>query len=243
VYEVIKFGFIVAHILWQFLSLFTSGSWLLLLVLASAAWVARDSAKMELRRYESVLSCHPLILFVLCSGLWPIVLPWYLWIKRRIALGREKTREAISESGTKRVIASFALVFCAVLNLVQNQPTPMAGQEWKVGRAGPFPFRAPPTLDSENLPLLPDAQTTTSGNTNNTYPKVHPKDKVLVLQRDLLLLGGSPLVKVKVLEGASKGAIGYIYEWELGPRIGDHISAFFWTIAHSTFGEDFNFNH
>lgn len=240
--------------IWSIPSIFTIVPWLFLLVLASSIWVSWDSAKMGLRRYESVLSCHPLLLFVLCSGLWPIVFPWYIWLKYRIVVGRAKAREANSSTngGSSRRMVRFVLSFWAALTLLDNQPTPLPGQEWQVWREARFPLiilrtMFIPTTLSPNASDLEDSGTyrldrdfgeirSTSGR-----PLLQEKTRVLVLERSIFEMN-SPVVKVKVLDGKSVGKIGYLSALELGPTLGDHISNALWTIWRSTLGKSMSYD-
>jgi hypothetical protein len=113
-----------------------------------------------------------------------------------------------------------------MLNLLQNQPTPLPGQEWQIE-----------TISLISVPLSPDAHNILSPTVNpGESPAVETKDKVLVLQLDFL----NQVVKVKVTEGRYKGEIGYIYEYYLRPRIRDHVSDLLSTILRSTLGENFS---
>ena len=51
------------------------------MILVSAVWAAIDSAKIELRKYPSGLSCHPVVLFIAMAALLIIGLTWYLAVR------------------------------------------------------------------------------------------------------------------------------------------------------------------
>jgi membrane protein YdbS with pleckstrin-like domain len=57
------------------------------MILVSAVWAAIDSAKIELRKYPSGLSYHPVVLFIAVAALWIIGLPWYLAVRYKIKKG------------------------------------------------------------------------------------------------------------------------------------------------------------
>jgi hypothetical protein len=59
----------------------------LLVIIATAAWAAWDSKKIELRSYKSSLAVDPVPLGIGVAALWPIGFPWYLAIRHRIKSG------------------------------------------------------------------------------------------------------------------------------------------------------------
>ena len=57
------------------------------MILASGLWAAIDSSKIQLRKYPSGISYHPVILFLAVSLLWVIGFPWYLAVRYKIKKG------------------------------------------------------------------------------------------------------------------------------------------------------------
>ena len=57
------------------------------MILASGIWAAIDSSKIQLRKYPSGISYHPVILFLAVSVLWIIGFPWYLAVRYKIKKG------------------------------------------------------------------------------------------------------------------------------------------------------------
>jgi hypothetical protein len=57
------------------------------LVLGTSLWVALDSRKIELLRYQSGISLKPLVLFIACALLWIVGFPWYLSMRYKIKNG------------------------------------------------------------------------------------------------------------------------------------------------------------
>ena len=57
------------------------------MILASGIWVAIDSSKIQLRKYPSGISYHPVILFLVVSIFWIVGFPWYLAVRYKITKG------------------------------------------------------------------------------------------------------------------------------------------------------------
>ena len=57
------------------------------MILASGLWAAIDSSKIQLRKYPSGISYHPVILFLAVSLLWVFGFPWYLAVRYKIKKG------------------------------------------------------------------------------------------------------------------------------------------------------------
>ena len=55
------------------------------LIPGTTLWAAIDSSKIQLKRYRSGVG--PVAFFVLCSLLWIIGFPWYLWMRHKILTG------------------------------------------------------------------------------------------------------------------------------------------------------------
>ena len=54
------------------------------IVLLSSLWVAVDSSRLKLVRYNTGLSYKPLLLFFLMIPVWYVSFPWYLVVRARI---------------------------------------------------------------------------------------------------------------------------------------------------------------
>ena len=55
-----------------------------IVILGTAGWVALDSAKIQIKRYQSGISYGPGVLFIACVLLWAVTLPWYLVVRSKI---------------------------------------------------------------------------------------------------------------------------------------------------------------
>jgi hypothetical protein len=62
------------------------------LVVGTSVWAGIDSEKFHLRRYQSGISYSPVVLGILCSGLWIVAFPWYLSIRHKIITGAARLR-------------------------------------------------------------------------------------------------------------------------------------------------------
>ena len=58
------------------------------IVLLLSLWVAVDSSRLKLVRYNTGLSYKPLLLFFLMIPIWYISFPWYLVVRARIRSGK-----------------------------------------------------------------------------------------------------------------------------------------------------------
>jgi hypothetical protein len=58
-----------------------------IMVLGTALWAAIDSSKIQLKRYKSGISYHPIVLFFACALLWIVGFPWYLTTRYKIKSG------------------------------------------------------------------------------------------------------------------------------------------------------------
>src|SRR4051812_11392610 len=56
--------------------------------LATSAWAAWDSAKLGIKRYKTVFSLHPLVVFVFCALLWIVGMPLYLVARNKVVKGK-----------------------------------------------------------------------------------------------------------------------------------------------------------
>jgi hypothetical protein len=63
-----------------------------LVIVWTSIWVAVDSAELHLRRYQSGISYRPVILGILCSGMWIIAFPWYLSMRHKIKSGTARLK-------------------------------------------------------------------------------------------------------------------------------------------------------
>lgn len=52
------------------------------------AWAGLDSHRLDLKRYERVFPLEPWALFAAVTVMWPVALPWYLRLRRRVLTGR-----------------------------------------------------------------------------------------------------------------------------------------------------------
>ena len=66
---------------------------MLIVVIVTAVWGAVDSAKLELKRYKSMISQGPVMLFLGIVVLWIIIFPWYLVMRERIKSGQATLKE------------------------------------------------------------------------------------------------------------------------------------------------------
>jgi hypothetical protein len=51
-------------------------------------WAAFDARRHDLKRYERVFPLEPFALLAAVTVMWPVALPWYLRLRRRILTGR-----------------------------------------------------------------------------------------------------------------------------------------------------------
>lgn len=58
------------------------------LVVVSSIWVAWDSSRFKLVRYNTGLSYKPLLLFFLMVPIWYVSFPWYLVVRAKIKAGK-----------------------------------------------------------------------------------------------------------------------------------------------------------
>ena len=71
------------------ITLWTELDLVLLMIVATTAWAAYDSSRIQLMRYESGISYEPAILFVAIGLLWIVGFPWYLIVRGRILRGEQ----------------------------------------------------------------------------------------------------------------------------------------------------------
>jgi len=87
-------------------------------------WAAVDSHRRDLRRYERVFPLEPWALFAAVTIMWPVALPWYLRLRRRIDTGR--LREPLRPSRTRYVLVALAflgpLAVLALPRLMRHMP-------------------------------------------------------------------------------------------------------------------------
>ena len=57
------------------------------IMLGSAFWCAWDSTKIKLKRYKTMISLDPIILFFAISLLWIVGFPCYLFIRDKVQNG------------------------------------------------------------------------------------------------------------------------------------------------------------
>jgi hypothetical protein len=69
------------------ISLFVDFNLAWLMMLGTALWAAKDSAKIGFHRYTSRISCGAVVLFLACALFWPVVFPWYLAMRCKIRAG------------------------------------------------------------------------------------------------------------------------------------------------------------
>jgi hypothetical protein len=55
---------------------------------ALAGWVVYDARHLEVRRYQTSLAWHPVLVFILVSCFPFVVFPWYLTVRERVLEGR-----------------------------------------------------------------------------------------------------------------------------------------------------------
>ncbi|CAN5442077.1 hypothetical protein BH10CYA1_BH10CYA1_44120 [soil metagenome] len=83
----IDFGFVFLD-QWLFTTyhhIFKLGLWF---QLATSVWAAWDSAKLGIKRYRTVFSLHPLLVFVFCALLWIVGMPLYLVARNKVVKGK-----------------------------------------------------------------------------------------------------------------------------------------------------------
>lgn len=62
------------------------------LVVGTSIWVAVDSVKFRLQRYQSGIAYGPVVLGILCSMFWVVAFPWYLYMRHKILTGKARLR-------------------------------------------------------------------------------------------------------------------------------------------------------
>jgi len=62
------------------------------MVVGTSVWAGIDSGRIQLRRYKSGISYGPVVLGVLCSGLWIVAFAWYLSMRHKIMTGTARLR-------------------------------------------------------------------------------------------------------------------------------------------------------
>jgi hypothetical protein len=72
------------------------------------AWAAIDAKRHDMKRFERVFPLEPWALLVAVTVMWPVALPWYLRLRRRVLTGRLK-------APTRPSRARFVLVTLAFL--------------------------------------------------------------------------------------------------------------------------------
>ncbi len=70
-----------------------------IMIIGIALWAAIDSTKMHLKRYDSVISYSPVVLFLILVLLWPIAFPGYLIIRHRIKTGTAVLKDGATYGG------------------------------------------------------------------------------------------------------------------------------------------------
>ena len=68
-------------------------------VLLSSLWVAGDSSRLKLVRYNTGLSYKPLLLFFLMIPVWYVSFPWYLVVRARIKSGKLVPMDEANQRG------------------------------------------------------------------------------------------------------------------------------------------------
>ncbi len=68
------------------------------MVIGTAFWAVIDSQKIQLRRFESDISCGPFALFVGFVLAWLIMFPWYLIVRHKIKTGTATLKEGATRA-------------------------------------------------------------------------------------------------------------------------------------------------
>jgi hypothetical protein len=72
------------------------------------AWAAIDAKRHDMKRYERVFPLEPWALLVAVTVMWPVALPWYLRLRRRVLTGRLQV--PIRPSRARYVLVAIALL-------------------------------------------------------------------------------------------------------------------------------------
>jgi hypothetical protein len=62
------------------------------MIIGTSVWAGVDSARLQLKRFQSGISYGPVVLGILCSAIWIIAFPWYLSMRHKILTGRARLR-------------------------------------------------------------------------------------------------------------------------------------------------------
>lgn len=65
-------------------------------IVITAIWAAVDSSKIQFRRYQSGISCGPVVLFFGFLLLWVVAFPWYLSMRYRILAGTAVLKDGVT---------------------------------------------------------------------------------------------------------------------------------------------------
>jgi len=65
-------------------------------ILITAIWAAVDSSRIQLKRYQSGISCGPVVLFFGLLLLWVVAFPWYLSVRYRILNGTAVLKDGVT---------------------------------------------------------------------------------------------------------------------------------------------------
>ncbi|MFC1851256.1 hypothetical protein ACFL27_13755 [candidate division CSSED10-310 bacterium] len=65
-----------------------------IMILMTSLWAAFDSAHINLRKYKSGISIHPVLLFFGILFIWIVAFPWYLHVRYQITHGLAELKEA-----------------------------------------------------------------------------------------------------------------------------------------------------
>jgi len=68
-------------------------------ILLSSLWVAGDSSRLKLVRYNTGLSYKPLLLFFLMIPVWYVSFPWYLVVRAKIRSGKLGPMDEANQRG------------------------------------------------------------------------------------------------------------------------------------------------
>jgi threonine/homoserine efflux transporter RhtA len=67
-----------------------------LVAFALAAWVIYDARRLELRKYQTSLAWHPVLVFILVACFPFVVFPWYLTVRERVLEGQVPRKRQVA---------------------------------------------------------------------------------------------------------------------------------------------------
>jgi hypothetical protein len=189
-------------------------------------WAALDSHRHDLKRYERVFPLEPWALLAAVTIMWPVALPWYLRLRRRIRTGRLKL--PTRPSRTRYVLVALAFLGpLAVLALPKLMDRiPMAADLSAVERAASDAAHEPVEVS------LHSSGTLTVTVLHQADPR-EIREERLALAREIAeavtaAAGPGPSFKrvrvgfAIVAPGARQPSLGDVFEWtvaELRPRV------------------------